>query len=643
MFKVIRKFANTDIVFANSKGPYFVNAGSPVTLSPPGAPNPNASYAWELGDGTTASTPSVVHTYGNDGVYLAKLTVKVNQPGGDTSNHYALIYAKNVPPVVNAGPDLVVKEGDIVSLTGSFTDVQWLETHQAVWDWGDSQSPDPGVITESHNPPLGQGTVTGKHAWGDNGIYTVTLRVQDKGGAVGLGQAKVTVLNVPPTVDAGPPMFAYPCCVLTLEGKFTDPGWLDTHAGFWNFGDCSGLTSAVIREEHNPPAGKGLAISSHVYHTCGIYKAECIVIDDDGGIGTAATIITVVDIRNAGFEEGFCSRKLGVVGNHWDPYIAEVPPTLLGGPTPIPAAAFSSDIFHAEEFSVHSGERSQRITLEGRVRAGVMQRVGANPEWDYQITAWYSLNERAGGTSQLLSKFTEPADMTPPDAIGGTARLGIDPTGGTDPSSHNVIWSNGYLRPEWAQLSVRATATANAITIFLEGEGHGRLGADLFFDDAALVAVQPFCPEEKPEPPKEKRELCVDFSDVHPDRQMPPKFTKDKFTFVSLNQQPQLIVALGPPISQNGLEVHPKGLEILLPFPADKVSVTVTAKGSPISVEAFDSGGNLVAQGIAPNSGTAETVTLSAKGITNLRLMGKEGLVLIKVCAQLDVETATKP
>ena len=74
MFKVISKFATTDIVFANSQGPYLVNGGTPVTLTS-GVPNANATYAWDLGDGTTASTPTVVHTYGKDGVYLAKLTV----------------------------------------------------------------------------------------------------------------------------------------------------------------------------------------------------------------------------------------------------------------------------------------------------------------------------------------------------------------------------------------------------------------------------------------------------------------------------------------------------------------------------------------------------------------------------------------
>lgn len=640
MFKVVSKFATTDIVFANSHGPYFVNGGTPLTLTP-GAPNANATYKWDLGDGNTAATPTVVHAYGMDGVFLARLTVKVNEPGGDTSQHYALIHVRNVPPVVDAGANRVVNEGDVVSFTGSFTDVQWLETHRATWDWGDSQKPDAGVVVETHNPPLGKGTVTASHAWGDAGTYLVSLSVEDKGGATGRGQTTVTVLNVPPKVDAGAPRFAYPCCVLTLEGKFTDPGWLDSHAGFWDFGDCTGQQRAVVREKHDPPAGQGVAIASHVYHECGTYEAVCTVVDDDGGVGTSATVITVVDIRNAGFEQGFCYRQWGVVGNYWEPYLAQVPLPLLGSQKFAPdvaAASSGGDIFHAEEYCVHHGERSQRIRLEGRVRAGILQKVGANPGWDYQITVWYSLNEQRGGVSQLLKEFDEPETLVSADTIGGTARLGLDPTGGTEPSSQNVIWSEGYLRPEWAQLSVRATATGDAITIFLEGEGSGRLGADVFFDDVALVAVQPFCPEEQPKPKKDS-DVCVNFSDLRPETRLPPDFEKEGFRFIAVDQREQIIVALGPPIGRNGLQVHPRGLQIDLPFPADLVRVTVA---DPDGVEgaAYDSTGNLITQAHTPPAGTAQTLELRGKGIVVVKVIGKERPFVLQVCAHPDPQTS---
>jgi PKD repeat protein len=631
MFKVISQFATTDIVFADSHGPYLVDGGSPVTLSA-GAPNPHASYAWDLGDGTTATTPSVVQTYGKSGVYIAKLTVKVNQPGGDTSFHWALIRVRNVPPVVNAGPDRTVNEGDVVGFTGSFTDVQWLETHQATWDWGDSQKPDQGVVVETHNPSLGKGTVTASHAWGDSGVYSVTLSVEDKGGAIGRGRATVTVLNVPPTVDAGPAMFAYPCSVLTLEGKFTDPGWLDSHASFWDFGDGTGPQRAVVREKHDPPKGQGVAIASHVYHKCGIFEVTCVVIDDDGGMGNSSTVVRVVDVRNPGFEDGFCSRQWGVVGNDWEPYVAKVP-TLFGGQDLAPAgiaAATGLNVFDPEEYCVHHGERAQRIHFVGRARAGILQSVGANPGWDYQIAVWYSLNEQAGGKSELLKDVDDAADLVPADATGGTARLGIDPTGGTDPASASIVWIEGYLRPEWAQLSVRATATANAITIFLEGQSAGRLGVDVYFDDATLLATQPFCP---PVPPKPK-EVCVDFSDLRPDTRVPAVFVKDKFTFVAIDKQPQMIVIVGPPVGQNGLLVHESGLLIELPFVADLVTVTVASmEPGAVLVKCFNTANMLIDQATSPATKGAHTLELKGHGIVTVQVRRRADAELIKICA----------
>jgi PKD repeat protein len=637
MFNAISQFAATEIVFAKSGGPYFVNGGTPVMLKA-GLISANASYQWDLGDGTTANTPTVLYTYGKDGIYIVHLTVIVNQPGGVTSQHYGMIHVRNVPPVVNAGPAKTVNEGEVVPFTGSFTDVQWLETHKATWDWGDSQQPDSGVVSETHDPPSGQGTVTASHAWGDDGTYNVTLSVQDEGGAIGRAQTTVTVLNVPPTVDAGLPMFAYPCSVITLTGKFTDPGWLDKHAGFWDFGDCSGPQRAVIEEQNKPPAGTGVAIASHTYRKCGVYHAVCTVIDDDAGVGTDFTPITVVDILNAGFEDGFCHRQPGVVASAWFPYFDEVP-TLANppkpGPSPMPVSSAGGDIFLSEEFCVHSGQHSQRIRFFGQSRAGVLQKVGANPNWDYQVTVWYSLNEQAGGKSELLKEVDTAADIVPPDLTGGAARLGIDPTGGSDPSSAAIIWAEGYLRPDWSQLSVRASASAkaNEITIFLEGFGYGRLGADVFFDDAALLAVQPFCPpEQQPDPP---REVCVDFEGVESEQALPPVFVKDDFKFIALDKTPQMVVKYGLPAGQSKLEVHAKGLEIELPFTADRVQVTISSRiSTPVVVTAYDAFGTAVDNVSSPPPEIVRDIVVEASGINKITITGPERNLLIRVCAR---------
>jgi PKD repeat protein len=625
MFNVVSKYAGTDIVFANAHGPYAVDGGSPVTLGA-GAPNPHATYAWDLGDGATAATASVTHVYGRHGVYVARVAVTVNEPGGDTSRHYAQIRVRNVPPVVSAGPDRTVNEGEVVNVDGSFTDVQWLETHTATWDWGDEQSPSAGTVVETHDEPLGKGTVGGTHAWGDAGTYTITLRVQDEGGATGFGKARVTVLNMPPVVDALAPLYAYPCCVLTLRAHFTDPGWLDTHAAFWDFGDCSGPRRAVVDETHKAPAGQGTATASHVYHHCGTYRATCTVIDDDGAPGTMATVVTVVDVRNAGFEEGFCRHQLGEVGNAWSPYLARIP-TLLSSadltPLAVPVAP-NVDIFTAEHATVRHGGRAQRIRFLGNTRAGVMQRIGANPGWDYQVTVWYSLNEQAGGDSVLLDDVDELIDQ-PPELRGAKARLGIDPDGGLDPSSSGIVWMDGMLRPEWSQLCVRATAGGEGITVFIEGQGGVRLGADVCFDDAALVAVQPFCP---PAPPQQ---TCVDFASFEKDAVLPPEFEHEGFRFTARDGEPQRIVQSTVPPGPHVLEIRPRGLEVTFPVTADMARATLVGQGAVILV-AYDADRNEVARRTVAPGGPRQTVEVSGRDMTVLDIVGRSGIQLEKLC-----------
>ncbi len=73
-----------------------------------------------------------------------------------------------------------------------------------------------------------------------------------------------------------------------------------------------------------------------------------------------------------------------------------------------------------------------------------------------------------------------------------------------DPGSPDVAWSVAVARDRWTALTVRVTATAATLTVFLEASGDaGERGAteSVWFDDVALLAVQPFCPPET-EPPR---------------------------------------------------------------------------------------------------------------------------------------------
>ena len=131
---------------------------------------------------------------------------------------------------------------------------------------------------------------TPTHAYGDNGEYTVTLRVTDDDGGVGTDTSIVTVDNVAPTasidsVEQPNAYFILPYHELTFIGSFTDPGWLDTPTIVWDFGDLVTATGALT--------------PTHAYSLNGVYLVTLTVTDDDGGIGTDNIEITILSEKEA--------------------------------------------------------------------------------------------------------------------------------------------------------------------------------------------------------------------------------------------------------------------------------------------------------------------------------------------------------
>ncbi len=87
--------------------------------------------------------------------------------------------------LINALPELgdilvapnPVAVGVTVNASAPFTDPDQLDTHTAVWDWGDGAT-SAGAITETD----GVGLITGSHAYAAAGLYTVTVTVSDNFG-----------------------------------------------------------------------------------------------------------------------------------------------------------------------------------------------------------------------------------------------------------------------------------------------------------------------------------------------------------------------------------------------------------------------------------------------------------------------------
>jgi hypothetical protein len=110
-------------------------------------------------------------------------------------------------------------------------------------------------------------------------------------------------------------------------------------------------------------------------------------------------------------------------------------------------------------------------------KGGIYQRVAAVSGWKYRLSAWYWTYSEGG------NYFTRNYQTV--------ARIGIDPTGGTDPNSTSVAWSSYSISPStYSQTQVTATASSNYITVFLYGGADNAITWTVFaFDDIVLTTT----------------------------------------------------------------------------------------------------------------------------------------------------------
>ncbi len=101
---------------------------------------------------------------------------------GGADVYLVKVTPENQPPVVGeiTAPSEPLVVGTTITASASFTDSGILDTHTAVWDWGD-ETTSAGTITQG----AGSGSVTNSHAYTVSGVYTITLTVTDDDGGIG--------------------------------------------------------------------------------------------------------------------------------------------------------------------------------------------------------------------------------------------------------------------------------------------------------------------------------------------------------------------------------------------------------------------------------------------------------------------------
>jgi len=241
------------------------------------------------------------HVYADNGFYTVEVCVTDDDEATtcDTLN----VTVNNVAPILDAGGDQTVNEGDIVLLDpATFNDLGTLDTHTATIDWGDGTAPEAGVVFESPFGPPGDaaganGMVSGSHVYAGNDLYTVTICVTDDDGDQTCDTLTVTVKNLPPVVEAGPDQTINEGETVILgPATFTNSGLLDTHTATIDWGEGA-VDVGLVTE---PSGGAdGTVAGSHTYGDNGSYAVTVCVTDDEGAEGCDSFIATVNNLNPA--------------------------------------------------------------------------------------------------------------------------------------------------------------------------------------------------------------------------------------------------------------------------------------------------------------------------------------------------------
>lgn len=258
---------------------YASGEGVTVLFDGTGSSDPDGdalSYAWDFGDGASATVASPPHRYVDNGTYTATLTVDDGKGGQDSKTVSVTII--NFAPAITLPTSAVINLGETFTLNASFSDAG---VNDGPWsyqiNWGDRSAIETGSAA-------GRGAISGSHVYPTFGQFVVSLTVTDKDHDSQTAALNLLV-NSPPTVTStGGPYSGREGSSVTLVGTGIDREDGSTVHFVWDFGDGS------------PVALTG-ATTTHAYPDNGNYRVTLIVADRYGlqsqPVTTSATISNV--------------------------------------------------------------------------------------------------------------------------------------------------------------------------------------------------------------------------------------------------------------------------------------------------------------------------------------------------------------
>ena len=205
-----------DETTAVAGGPYHGGEGFAIALDGSGSYDPNGNpltYNWTVSDTIVCSfdNPNIENpnlTCIDNGDFPTQITVN---DGAGSDNDSTVVYVLNLSPTLDAisVDQALVAVDTAINASAGFTDPGTLDTHSAVWDWGDGTS-EGGTVTQG----AGSGSVNDSHVYSVPGVYTVKLSVADNDG----GESDESVYQYVVVYDPS-------------AGFVTGGGWFNSPAG----------------------------------------------------------------------------------------------------------------------------------------------------------------------------------------------------------------------------------------------------------------------------------------------------------------------------------------------------------------------------------------------------------------------------
>ena len=245
------------------------SGAAPLTVSFVGSASRDdagvVSYAWDFGDGGTATDADPMYVFNTVGVYDVGLTVADAEGLTNSTSLTITVTVPNLAPVAVASSNIATGEAPLsVSFVGSnSTDDTGVVSY--AWDFGDG-----GTSTDA-DPT---------HVFNTVGVYDVDLTVTDAEGLADTISVTITVAegNMPPVAVASSDITTgeAPLTVSFTGSTSTDDTGVVSYA--WDFGDGGTATDAN---------------TIYVFNTEGTYEVSLTVTDAEGLVDSTTITITV--------------------------------------------------------------------------------------------------------------------------------------------------------------------------------------------------------------------------------------------------------------------------------------------------------------------------------------------------------------